>query len=168
MICPLSPAHFVALTAFQIFVLLLFVDISLAPLPLLLFLICCLAAPFFPRLSFFLPIVSRGGKGAKGVALSFDDGPDPEVTPLVLELLARRNLSATFFVTGAAAQRHPEIVQAILAAGHTVGNHSYSHFPFLMLKGRAVLRREIEAAQEVFLRFGIVPLAFRPPVGITN
>lgn len=168
MICPLSPAHFVALTAFQIAAVLLFVSPGWAGLPLSLFILLCLVTPFFPRLSFFLPIVSRGAKDAAAVALTFDDGPDPETTPKVLELLRRRGLRATFFVTGVRAERHPALIEAILADGHSIGNHSYSHNPFLMLKGRETLRREVGAAQEVLQRFGIVPLAFRPPVGITN
>lgn len=168
MICPLSPAHFVALGAFQLFAVLLFIDASLAPLPLLIFVLICFITPLFPHLSFFLPVISRGKKGAKGVALTFDDGPDPEVTPQLLELLARHGVTATFFVTGARAERYPEIMRAILAGGHAVGNHSYSHSPFLMLKGGSTLQREIASAQRVFLQFGIVPLAFRPPVGITS
>lgn len=168
MICPLSPAHFVALTAFQISAVLLFINPAWAGMPLLLFVVICLVTPFFPRLSFFLPIVSRGAKEGAAVALTFDDGPDPEVTPGVLELLRRHGIRATFFVTGLRAERHPELIEAILADGHSIGNHSYSHNPLLMLKGRETLRREVGAAQEVLQRFGIVPLAFRPPVGITN
>jgi peptidoglycan/xylan/chitin deacetylase (PgdA/CDA1 family)/2-polyprenyl-3-methyl-5-hydroxy-6-metoxy-1,4-benzoquinol methylase len=168
MICPLSPAHFFALGAFQLFSILLFLNPYLAPLPLLIFIFICLIVPLFPRLSFYLPIISKGARGTKGVALTFDDGPDPKVTPLLLQLLARHNVKATFFVTGARAERYPDIMTAILTGGHTVGNHSYSHLPFLMLRGRAMLKREIVAAQDVFLKFGIVPLAFRPPVGITN
>ena len=168
MICPLSPAHFVALGAFQLFVVLLFINLDLAPLPLLIFVLICCITPLFPRLSFYLPVISRGSRGAKGVALTFDDGPDPEVTPRLLELLAQHGLTATFFVTGVRAERYPDIMRAILAGGHAVGNHSYNHSPFLMLKGRTTLQREIASAQSVFLQFGIVPLAFRPPVGITN
>jgi peptidoglycan/xylan/chitin deacetylase (PgdA/CDA1 family)/2-polyprenyl-3-methyl-5-hydroxy-6-metoxy-1,4-benzoquinol methylase len=168
MLCPLSPAHIVALGAFQLFAVLLFFNSNLAPLPLLIFVLLCGITPLFPRLSFFLPIISRGKKGVKGVALTFDDGPDPEVTPPLLELLARNEVTATFFVTGKRAERYPEIIKAILAGGHAIGNHSYSHSPLLMLKGRATLQHEITAAQSVFRHFGIVPLAFRPPVGITN
>ena len=168
MICPLSPAHFTALGAFQLFVLLLFFDARLAPLPLILFLLMCVIAPFCTRLGFFLPVISRGKGKIKGVALTFDDGPDPAVTPRLLDLLAGHAVSATFFVTGANAERHPEIVRDILARGHAVGNHSYSHMPFLMLKGRRTLKREVESAQRVLRQFGVVPLAFRPPVGITS
>jgi peptidoglycan/xylan/chitin deacetylase (PgdA/CDA1 family)/SAM-dependent methyltransferase len=102
------------------------------------------------------------------VALTFDDGPDPEVTPLLLDLLDRHSVSATFFVTGERAARHPSIIRDILSRGHAIGNHSYHHFPFLMLKGIRTLRREIESTQSLLAGFGIVPLAFRPPVGITN
>ncbi len=168
MICPLSPAHLVGLVAFQLYALLLFHDIRLAPLPLLAFLLACMVAPFLPRLSFFLPIVSRGKKGERGVALTFDDGPDPEVTPRLLDLLDRHAVPATFFVTGERSARHPEILREILSRGHSIGNHSYRHMPFLMLKGMRTLRREIASTQSLLARFGIVPLAFRPPAGIVN
>jgi peptidoglycan/xylan/chitin deacetylase (PgdA/CDA1 family)/SAM-dependent methyltransferase len=140
----------------------------MAPAPLLAFLLACAFAPFLPRLGFFLPIISRGKPGGKGVALTFDDGPDPEVTPLLLDLLDRHSVSATFFVTGERAARHPSIIRDILSRGHAIGNHSYHHFPFLTLKGMRTLRREIESTQSVLAGFGVVPMAFRPPVGITN
>jgi len=168
MLLPLAPAHLAALTAFQLSALLLFVDPRLAAAPLLLFVATCLAAPLLPWFSFYLPIVSRGRKGAPGVALTFDDGPDPQVTPLVLDLLDRHRAKATFFVIGAKAAEHPGLLRDILARGHTLGNHSQSHLPFLMLKGRKAIAREVAAAQAVLRQTGMVPLAFRPPVGITN
>jgi peptidoglycan/xylan/chitin deacetylase (PgdA/CDA1 family)/SAM-dependent methyltransferase len=167
-ICPLSPAHFAGFAAFLLYAILLFVDLRTAPLPLLAFLLACAVAPFLPRFGFFLPIVGRGKPGEKGVALTFDDGPDPEVTPLLLELLDLHTVPATFFVTGERAARHPSILRDILSRGHAIGNHSYHHFPFLMLKGIRTLRREIESTQSCLAGFGILPLAFRPPAGITN
>lgn len=164
----MSPAHIAGFAAFQLYAILLFVDTRLAALPLLAFLLACFIAPFLPRVGFFLPIVGRGTPGEKGVALTFDDGPDPEVTPRLLDLLDRHSVSATFFVTGERAARHPSIIREILSRGHAIGNHSYHHFPFLMLKGIRTLRREIESTQTLLAGFGIVPLAFRPPVGITN
>ncbi|UFS69378.1 polysaccharide deacetylase family protein [Geomonas sp. RF6] len=168
MICPLSLAHFFALGAFQIFTLLIFINPPLSPLPLLIFLALCIAAPFFPQFSFFLPITSKGKKDGRGVALTFDDGPDPATTPALLELLARHGAKATFFVTGVRAERYPELIRAILDGGHSIGNHSFNHSPFLMLKGSGTLRREVASAQEVLKGFGVIPLAFRPPVGITS
>jgi peptidoglycan/xylan/chitin deacetylase (PgdA/CDA1 family)/SAM-dependent methyltransferase/uncharacterized protein (DUF2062 family) len=151
-----------------VYLLLLFYDPRLAPLPLLAFILACLVAPFLTRVSFYLPIVSRGKKGERGISLTFDDGPDPRVTPPLLDLLERHSLTATFFVTGKNAERYPEIVREILSRGHSVGNHSCNHMPFLMLKGIKTLKAEVESAQTMLARFGIVPLAFRPPVGITN
>ncbi len=168
MICPLSPAHFFALSAFQLYALFLIFIPALAPLPLLLFVLICAIAPVFPRCSYYLPVISRGRKNEKSVALTFDDGPDPAVTLRLLELLARYSVKATFFVTGVNAQRHPELIEAILQGGHTLGNHSYHHSPFLMLKGKRTLLREVESGQALFRQFGVVPLAFRPPVGITS
>ncbi len=168
MICPLSPAAILGFAAFHVYAVLLLFGSRLAPLPLLAFLLACAIAPFIPGLGFYLPIVSRGKRGERGVALTFDDGPDPGITPLLLDLLDRHGVCATFFVTGERAARHPGIVREIVARGHSIGNHSFSHMPLLMLKGMRTLRREIKAAQTVLGRFGIVPLAFRPPVGITN
>ena len=168
MICPLSPAHIAAAVAFHLYALLLLVDVRLAPLPLAMFILFCFIAPLFPRLGFYLPIISRGRGAGQDVALTFDDGPDPVVTPRLLDLLAAHSVPATFFVTGMKAERHPEVIREILASGHTIGNHSYSHSPFLMLKGRRILEQEVVSAQQALRRLGIIPLAFRPPVGITG
>jgi peptidoglycan/xylan/chitin deacetylase (PgdA/CDA1 family)/2-polyprenyl-3-methyl-5-hydroxy-6-metoxy-1,4-benzoquinol methylase len=167
-ICPLSPAHISGFAAFHLYSILLFVDIRFAPIPLLAFLLACSIAPFQSRIGFFLPIIRKGKPGEKGVALTFDDGPDPAVTPLLLDLLDLHSVSATFFVTGDRAARHPLLLREILSRGHAIGNHSYHHFPFLMLKGTETLRREIGSTQAMLSGFGITPLAFRPPVGITN
>ena len=168
MICPLSPAAIFGFAAFHVYAALLLFESRLAPLPLLAFLLACAIAPFMPGLGFYLPIVSRGKRGERGVALTFDDGPDPGITPRLLDLLDRHGVCATFFVTGERAARHPGIIREILSRGHSIGNHSFSHMPLLMLKGMRTLRREVKAAQTVLGRFGIVPLAFRPPVGVTN
>lgn len=165
---PCSPAVLSGLCAFAAAALLLLVDDRRAPLPLLAFLLACLLAPFFPNVGFFLPIVSRGRRGEHGVALTFDDGPDPEITPRLLDLLDEHRACATFFVSGEKAARHPDIIREIVARGHSIGNHSYSHLPLLMLKGMRALEREVRAAQCVLRELDIVPLAFRPPVGITN
>lgn len=165
---PLSVAHLAGVTAIQLALLLCVVDARLAVLPLGLFVIACLLSPFFPGSRFFMPVVSRGDRRRSQVALSFDDGPDPEVTPRVLELLQARGIQAAFFLVGRKAEAHPELVEAILAGGHEIGNHSYSHDPFLMLRSRRVLREEIARGQAALQAFGILPRAFRPPVGIVT
>ena len=139
-----------------------------AAIPLALFLLACLIAPFLPRWSFFLPLISRGGRNARGVALTFDDGPFPASTPMLLDLLARHRLPATFFVIGRQAAAHPELIAAILAHGHTIGNHSSRHDNLLMLRSSKALADDIRATQEILAGMGIRPLLFRPPIGITS
>lgn len=140
----------------------------MAALPLGVFVFICLLAPFFPRAGFFLPVISRGRGVGKAVALTFDDGPDPDVIFQLLDLLQRYEAPATFFVVGKKAERHPELVREILLRGHAIGNHSYRHDPFLMLRSSARLAEEIARTQRLLANFGIRPLVFRPPVGITN
>ncbi len=168
MICPLTRAHLAALIAFVLFTVSFFIDTGLAPFPLLLFIFICVAAPFFPGLGYYLPIIRRGSSDGNGVALTIDHDSDPDVTPRLLDLLDRLGVTATFLVTGADAEHRPEIIKGIIARGHAVANHSYSHSPFLMLKKRKEIIREIAASQLQFKGLGIIPLVFMPPLGITG
>lgn len=163
-----SPAHGVGLAAFILSGGLLFFQSGIAALPLGVFVLSCLLAPFFPRVGFFLPVISRGRASGKAVALTFDDGPDPDVICPLLNLLQRYKATATFFVIGKKAEGNPELVREILSRGHTIGNHSYRHDPLLMLRSRERLAEEIDRTQQLLAGFGIRPLVFRPPVGITN
>lgn len=168
-LCPLAPVHLAALGVLQVSLALLFVNPLWSLLPPAAFLVFCfLAAPFLQPLQFFLPIVTRGPRDSGAVALTFDDGPDPLTTPLLLDLLQARGLKAAFFLLGEKAGRYPELTRAILDQGHEVGNHSQSHDVFLMLRSARRLRREVRACQETLAAFGVRPLAFRPPVGVTN
>ena len=72
-------------------------------------------------------VIRRVGQVAKKLALTFDDGPDPEWTPQILDILKAKHVQATFFVIGANMEAHPGLVQRILAEGHEVGNHTYTH-----------------------------------------
>ena len=164
----LSPAHGAGFAALAASTGLFFIRQELAAVPLVLFLLLCAVASFLPRVGFFLPVISRGRRSGREVALTFDDGPDPDATPLLLDLLDRHRLPAAFFVAGVKAERYPALIREILSRGHAVGNHSYNHDPLLMLRSSATLSSEIVRAQEALARFGIRPLAFRPPVGITN
>jgi peptidoglycan/xylan/chitin deacetylase (PgdA/CDA1 family) len=163
-----SLAEGVGLTALSGAGLLLFFDARLSALLLAGFLVLCMAAPFFPRFSFYLPIISRGSRDKKAVALTFDDGPDPLATPPLLDLLRKHRVKATFFVTGRKAAEHPEIMKDILLQGHSVGNHSYTHNNLVMFRSCKIIITEIETAQKVLNDFGVLALAFRPPVGITG
>ncbi len=132
------------------------------------FVFVCLIMPFCSGTSFFFPVISRGRAGVQGVALSFDDGPDPVATPALLDQLRAFAVPATFFVTGEHARRYPALVKRILADGHAIGNHSESHDPLIMFRGVATLVHEMEQTQAILMRFGIRPLVFRPPVGILS
>jgi len=123
--------------------------------------------PFFPRIGFYLPVVSKGNSGQKAVALTFDDGPDPLTTPMLLDLLEEYDVAATFFVTGKRTLDYPHLVTMILQKGHTLGNHSHSHDCFVMFKGIRRVAAEIQSAQAALQGFGPRPLIFRPPAGIT-
>ncbi|WP_219825543.1 polysaccharide deacetylase family protein [Nonomuraea typhae] len=101
-----------------------------------------------------------------GVALTVDDGPDPRWTPALLDVLARHQVTATFFLIGARAAEHPRLARRIAEAGHAVGNHSAHHpQPFAALD-RVRLRAEIGRAQEQIAEaVGRAPRLFRAPGG---
>ncbi len=164
----LSLAHLTGIVSFFAAILLAFVDVPLSLIPLSAFIALCAVAPFLPRFSFFLPVISSGNSGKPAVAITFDDGPDPVSTPALLELLSKHKIYATFFVTGKEAFEHPRLIKEILDRGHTVGNHSYSHDNLIMFKSSKALIKEIASTQDILRKFEITPLAFRPPVGITN
>jgi len=123
----------------------------------------------FPQWQFFGPSVCRGQTGRKAVALTFDDGPDPENTPALLSLLAGRNVRATFFCIGRRAAEQPELMERLIAEGHAVENHSFQHSPMTNLFSVRRLREELARAQTEFQRLtGRAPEFFRPPAGLTN
>mgnify|MGYP001251436121 CR=1 FL=1 len=132
------------------------------------YVILCVVACFLPQTQFLGPVIHRGRTGLPQVSITFDDGPSEGVTPAILELLDQYRVKAAFFVSGLNAKRHPDLVAEILARGHIIGNHSYHHFPYLMLKSRRVLFDEISKAQSILRDLGVETKAFRPPVGIVN
>ena len=103
------------------------------------------------------------------IALTIDDGPDPVVTPQVLELLDRYAAQATFFCIGEKAARHPDLCREILRRGHAVENHSQHHRHHFSLLGRSGITRELQAAQDTLTTItGQRPLFFRAPAGLRN
>ena len=166
--CRLSPAEITGVIALLLAFSLSLLSLNLAILTLSLFLLLCLSAPFFSGYGFFLPVISRGSPAGNQVALTFDDGPSPSSTPVLLDLLARHKLSATFFVVGQQAAKYPNLIAAILAQGHAIGNHSLRHDPLLMLRTSKTLQEDIHTTQEILKKLGVTPLVFRPPAGITN
>jgi peptidoglycan-N-acetylglucosamine deacetylase len=118
-----------------------------------------------PTLQVFGPAVLRGPADGGNVALTFDDGPSSPYTGQILDLLRERGVTATFFLCGKNVERHPEIARRIVAEGHTIGNHTYSH-PFPYFRRRSFIAAEIDRAQDVIERVtGHRPKIFRPPFG---
>lgn len=110
-------------------------------------------------------IIFSGPVDVPRVALSFDDGPHPELTPLVARVLAEHDVSATFFCVGEQVRRHPDIVVDLAAAGHDIGNHSWSHprLPDLLPSEKLA---QVERTQiEIEKVTGRTPTLFRPPYG---
>lgn len=113
---------------------------------------------------------TRRIRSANGcVALTFDDGPDPELTPRVLDLLDSSGAKATFFCVGQKAAEHPEIVAEIRQRGHDVQNHSYRHSNLFALWRPRAMQEEIDDTQDAIERAsGVRPRFFRAPAGIQN
>ncbi|KWK89624.1 polysaccharide deacetylase [Burkholderia ubonensis] len=128
------------------------------------------AAGLWPKSALLGPNWMRLPDSAgRRIALTIDDGPDPDVTPRVLDLLDRYDTQATFFCIGDLARRHPRWIEAIVARGHAVENHSQRHRHTFSLSGPRALRREIVAAQRTLTELtGTRPLFFRAPAGLRN
>lgn len=103
------------------------------------------------------------------IALTIDDGPDPAVTPQVLDLLDRYAARATFFCVGDKAARHPELCRELVRRGHAVENHSQHHRHYFALTGPRSMFHELQAAQDTLSGLtGRRPLFFRAPAGLRN
>lgn len=107
--------------------------------------------------------------GRPCVALTFDDGPSPEITPRVLDILRDRQVKATFFLVGRQVELNPELARRMGREGHAVGNHTYSHPPLFCFLSPRRLREEIARTQDAVLRVtGARPRLFRSPVGLRH
>lgn len=118
---------------------------------------------------FFIDVKSSGETGSNQVALTFDDGPVPGKTELILEILDRYKVPASFFCIGNRVKEHPEILLKIHAKGHVIGNHSYWHGKLFDLQTAATILKELDDTDQIiFDTLGVKPEFFRPPYGVTN
>ena len=99
------------------------------------------------------------------IAMTFDDGPSPETTPRLLDILKQRNIKATFFMIGQNAERNPEIVKRILADGHEIGNHSWTHPQLAKLPDDRVTEEITKTQNAITNASGYTPKLLRPPYG---
>ena len=110
--------------------------------------------------------IKRADTEVKVVALTYDDGPYPPYTNQLLDILDRYQVKATFFEVGRRIEKYPEIVPMIVARGHELANHSYSHTD-MMFKPREFLLSEIEKTDKLLQELGVKQdsISFRPPFG---
>jgi len=102
----------------------------------------------------------------KLVALTYDDGPNPATTKNLLQLLERFSVKATFFVIGKNVEQHPDVVKLIVAGGHELGNHSYSH-PKMIWRKPGFIKAEINHSEQLLRQLGVnQEIHFRAPYGI--
>lgn len=130
-----------------------------------------LAGGLAPRSALLGPNLVRSDAAAAsgGVVVSFDDGPDPVVTPRVLDLLDAHGAFATFFCIGERVARYPDLAVEIVRRGHRVENHSHRHRPLFYFHRPARLEREIAGCQDAIARAcGRTPAYFRSPAGIRS
>ncbi len=110
--------------------------------------------------------ITRRGPRQPNVSITFDDGPDPKHTPLILDVLKEKNVKATFFVVGKHVEKYPEIARRIVAEGHDIGNHTYTHKE-LAPSTRKVIIKELTKTDEAIKKVtGVKTDLFRPPRGI--
>ena len=121
----------------------------------------------FMQYNYFLKSTTRL-KG-KECLLTFDDGPDPKHTAHILDILAKHNVKAMFFVIGQKVEQHPELVKRIVNEGHLIGNHSHTHNNFMSMFSKARLREELDTARNTIESVTNSKVEyFRPPIGYTN
>jgi len=120
-----------------------------------------------PRSQFFGRTICRTNSPRK-LAITFDDGPNPAITPKLLDLLAQYNASATFFLIGRYVRECPDLVKETVARGHTVGNHTETH-PNLLWQTPTQVRIELRLCHDAISHaIGAAPKWFRPPFGMRN
>ncbi|MBI0434928.1 polysaccharide deacetylase family protein [Roseomonas sp. KE0001] len=109
------------------------------------------------------------GAARRQIALTFDDGPDPAVTPAVLDLLERHGARASFFVIGERAARHPALLREMRRRGHSIENHTHTHPRHFAALGPFGMRREVLSAQAAIgAALGEAPRLFRAPMGLRS
>jgi peptidoglycan/xylan/chitin deacetylase (PgdA/CDA1 family) len=118
---------------------------------------------------FYIKSYCKAKTNRKVMALSFDDGPQPDFTPGVLDILNENNIKAGFFLIGEMIEKEPELVKRMISDGHIVGNHSYSHTKKFTVRNTKAVIRDIKKNEDLIQKItGKKVSFFRPPFGVTN
>lgn len=124
---------------------------------------------YFVHSGFFMPVICSGNTSGKKIALSFDDGPVPNRTSDILEVLDKYKVNAAFFCIGYRIEGNESIIRSIKEKGHVIGNHSFSHHYFFDFFSRARMQQDLAETDKLLKQAaGITPLFFRPPYGVTT
>ena len=108
---------------------------------------------------------SRISTSESYIAMTFDDGPHPQNTPRLLDMLRERNIKATFYVVGRLTKLYPHLIRRMVAEGHEIGNHTTNH-PDLSKMSKAAVRKELNTGRDLIIAAsGIKPRTLRPPYG---
>lgn len=138
-------------------------------IPVLLFLVLIVIGSSRIKLNFFFKSLNHIKTSDKIIALTFDDGPNPTITPQLLQLLDKYNVKATFFLIGKNIKDNKDVLAQMMKNGHLLGNHSFSHHLFFDLFSSEKMAAEIKATNvEIEKACGKTPKLFRPPYGVTN
>lgn len=124
---------------------------------------------FSLRSGYHYPVICRGNSTEKSLSLTFDDGPDPVYTPVVLDVLKKHEVTATFFLIGSKLKGNEEQVKRMQEEGHLLGAHSWSHaYCFDFFPGRKIKKEFLRSNDLLREITGKTPLWFRPPYGVIN
>ncbi|MFB6468134.1 polysaccharide deacetylase family protein [Cytobacillus sp. Hz8] len=112
--------------------------------------------------------IFRRNKSSNKIAFTFDDGPDEIYTPILLDLLKKYHIKATFFVLGSKAEKHPDLIKRMHQEGHLIGVHNYIHRSNWVMAPWSV-RRQLEHCETIIKEItGVKPIYYRPPWGLMN
>jgi peptidoglycan/xylan/chitin deacetylase (PgdA/CDA1 family) len=118
---------------------------------------------------FYLKSYCSGDTDDRSVALTFDDGPDNEHTPAVLDILKEKKVVAAFFIVGSKAEIYPDLIKRIELEGHIIGGHSFTHHFFFDLRSAKKMKIELQHTIEIIRKISDKRMKFfRPPYGVTN
>ena len=127
------------------------------------------AMAFLPCSGFHHPVICHGKTDKKTVSITFDDGPDPVKTPVILDILKKNGIRATFFCIGKNIPGQEQLLQRIVDEGHLAGNHSFSHSKWFDLFPSRRMKSELLETDRIIKQVtGRSPLFFRPPFGVVN